>query len=189
MHGRFLLAFGLMATLPLGACSDSRDVMDELPNSSLAGAARENVSESRMEAPLARPVIIGEDGPRLDACGALGVVRRIGKGALALRAAPFSDAKSLADLPEGARLHVCTRSLDQKWLGVVVAQDVDAAQAPITGNLAIGDNDMGTANAVPAAPVPVIDCGVSSPVESRRPYRGPCRSGWVSSAYVALVAG
>jgi len=184
MRGRFLLAFGLVATLPLAACSDSRDVMDELPNSSLAGAPREDVPESRMEAPLARPVTIGEDGPRLDACGALGVVRRIGKGVLALRAAPFGDAKSLADLPEGARLHVCTRSLDQKWLGVVVAQDVDAAQAP-----AIGDNDMGTANAVSAAPVPVIDCGVSSPVESRRPYRGPCRSGWVSSAYVALVAG
>ncbi|WP_336959345.1 hypothetical protein [Sphingobium aquiterrae] len=188
-----------MAALPLAACSDSRDVMDELPNSSLAGAPREDVPESRMEAPLARPVTIGEDGPRLDACGALGVVRRIGKGALALRAAPFSDARSLAELPEGARLHVCTRSLDQKWLGVVVAQDVDAAQAPAIGNEAFGNDAIGkngtgkdstgAADAVSAAPVPVIDCGVSSPVESRRPYRGPCRSGWVSSAYVALVAG
>jgi hypothetical protein len=183
MHRPFIITLGLLAALPLGACSDSRDVMDELPNSSLAGAPREDVPESRMEAPLARPVTIGEDGPRLDACGALGVVRRVGAEGLALRAAPFGDAKVLVDLPDGARLHICTRSIDQKWLGVVVAQDVDAAEAP-----ALDNDAAGTDNAAAQA-APVIDCGVSSPVESRRPYRGPCRSGWVSSAYVALVAG
>jgi hypothetical protein len=32
-------------------------------------------------------------------------------------------------------------------------------------------------------------CGVSSPVTSRRDYDGPCRSGWVSSAFVKLIAG
>jgi hypothetical protein len=32
-------------------------------------------------------------------------------------------------------------------------------------------------------------CGVSRPVASRRGYEGPCRSGWVSSAFVKQIAG
>ena len=65
----------LLALLALAACSDSKSVMDELPNSSIAGAAREDMPETRIEGTLAWPVTIGEDGPRLDACGAIGVVR------------------------------------------------------------------------------------------------------------------
>ena len=57
----------LLALLALAACSDSKSVMDELPNSSIAGAAREDMPETRIEGTLARPVTIGEDGPRLDA--------------------------------------------------------------------------------------------------------------------------
>ena len=159
----------LCLLLILAGCSDSRDVMDELPNSSIAGAARENMSESRMEAPLARPVIIGEDGQRMDACGATGMVTR---GGLPLRAAPFDDARTLITLAEGERMHVCTRSLDQRWLGVVLPPHVPAQ--PVAGN------------AVEAAPV---DCGVTDPVDRKQPYDGPCVSGWVSSARVRLIAG
>jgi hypothetical protein len=166
------MRIALCLLLMLAACSDSRDVMDELPNSSLAGSARENMSESRMDAPIARPVTIGEDGPRLDACGALGVVGRLGAGqALDLRAAPFADARSLARLSQGARLHICTRSLDQKWLGVVMPPET------LVGS---GDNQ--------TAPAPV-DCGVSSPVDRKQAYDGPCTSGWVSSAQVQFIAG
>ncbi|MFZ5694622.1 MAG: hypothetical protein ACOY4N_03135 [Pseudomonadota bacterium] len=150
----------------LAACSDSREVLDELPNSSLAGAPRADVSESRMDAPVARAVTIGEDGPRLDACGGMGQVLRTGAGGQPLRAAPFGDAKVLATLNEGDRAYICTRSLDQKWLGVVLAPPPAAdncAQAP--------------------------DCGVSSPVDRKQPYDGPCVSGWVASAYVRLIAG
>ncbi|MFB0874646.1 MULTISPECIES: hypothetical protein [unclassified Sphingobium] len=156
----------LIPLLLLSACSRTSDIYEELPNSSLAGAPRDDVPESRMDAPVARPVTIGEDGPRLDACGAMGQVTRAGTGGLSVRAAPFADAKELARLAEGQRAWICTRSLDQKWLGVVVqpapAAD-DAAQAP--------------------------DCGVTSPVDRRQPYAGPCPSGWVSSAYVRLIAG
>ncbi|MDX3900617.1 MAG: hypothetical protein QHC40_08945 [Sphingobium sp.] len=155
----------LCLPLLLAACSDSRDVMDELPNSSIAGAARENVAESRMEAPLARPVTIGEDGSRMDACGAIGRVLGSGR-ALPLRAAPFDDARVLRELAEGDRLHVCTRSLDQRWLGVVVPPAVAA--------------DGKGADAV--------DCEVTSPVDRKQAYAGPCASGWVSSARVRLVA-
>ena len=152
--------------LVLAACSQSNDVYKELPNSSLAGAPREVVPDSRIESTLARPVTIGEDGPRLDACGVMGQVTRAGGNGLALRAAPFAEAKSVATLEEGARLHVCTRSIDQKWLGVVVRP------APADGD--------GT---------PAVDCGVSSPVDRKQAYEGPCASGWVASAYVRLVAG
>ncbi|WP_300114053.1 hypothetical protein [Sphingobium sp.] len=152
--------------LVLAACSQSNDVYEELPNSSLAGAPREVVPDSRIESTLARPVTIGEDGPRLDACGVMGQVTRAGGNGLALRAAPFAEAKNVATLGEGARLHVCTRSIDQKWLGVVVRP------TPAEGDSA-----------------PPLDCGVSSPVDRKQAYEGPCASGWVASAYVRLIAG
>jgi hypothetical protein len=152
--------------LPLAACSKSNDVYEELPNSSLAGAPRAEVPETRMDAPVARPVTIGEDGPRMDACGGLGRVTRSGTGGLAVLAAPFADAQERGRLVEGQRAYVCTRSLDQKWLGVVVLPAPAADEAP-----------------TPA------DCGVLSPVERKQPYAGPCASGWVASAYVQLIGG
>ncbi|MBS0542210.1 MAG: integron [Proteobacteria bacterium] len=33
------------------------------------------------------------------------------------------------------------------------------------------------------------DCGVSSPLPARRPYRGSCASGWVSERFVRREAG
>ena len=156
----------MLFMLSMSACSKSTDVYEELPNSSLAGAPREDVPESRMDAPVARPVMIGEDGARFDACGGLGQVVRPGPDGLSLHAAPFADSKQLARLAEGQRAFVCTRSLDQKWLGVVVPPAPGAD---------------GTA--------PAADCGVGAPVDRRQPYAGPCASGWVASAYVRLIGG
>lgn len=144
--------------LLLGACSDSSDVLEQLPNSSIAGAPRDDMPETRLEAKITRPVTIGEDGPRLDACGAMGQAVRVGARGLAVRAAPFGEAQEVGRLAEGARAHVCTRSLDQKWLGVVVE------------------------NAA-------ADCGLSEPADRKRPYDGPCLSGWVSSASIRLIGG
>lgn len=152
--------------LPLGACSKSNDVYEELPNSSLAGAPRAEAPETRMDAPVARPVTIGEDGPRMDACGGLGRVTRSGAGGLPVLAAPFNDAKTLGPLYDGQRVYICARTLDQKWLGVVVLAVPATGEAP-----------------------PAADCGVASPVERKQPYAGPCASGWVASAYVQLIAG
>lgn len=33
------------------------------------------------------------------------------------------------------------------------------------------------------------DCGVSTPSERKRPYGGPCKSGWVHSRFVRGIAG
>ncbi|MET0248290.1 MAG: hypothetical protein ABW164_01025 [Sphingobium sp.] len=146
--------------LALPACSKGESMLEDLPNSSLAGAQRDDPSESRMEASESRAVTIGEDGPRLDACGTMGQVVRVGTRGLAVRAAPFASAPVTVQLAEASRMHVCTRSIDQKWLGIVVPGEGEAA-----------------------------DCGVSEPVDRKQPYDGPCRSGWVSSASVRLIAG
>src|SRR5688572_1420480 len=115
MKHRFL---PIAALIVLSACSESRTVADELPNSSIAGASREEMTETQIQTTRARPVTIGEDGPRLDACGALGIVRGVAGGrTLALQAAPFQNAGVNEQLENGTRLHVCTRSLDQRWLG------------------------------------------------------------------------
>jgi len=155
--------------LLLSACSDSSDVLEELPNSSIAGAPRDSVPETRLESRLTRPVTIGEDGSRLDACGGLGQVVRAGARGLAVRAAPFDEAQETGRMAEGSRAFICTRSLDQKWLGVVIPPAVPAQTA---------ENAAGPE-----------DCGVSSPVDRKQPYDGPCESGWVSSAFIRLIAG
>jgi hypothetical protein len=159
---RMILALALM----LAACSKSSDVLEDLPNSSLAGAPRDEVPDTRLESHLVRPVTIGEDGPRLDACGAMGQAVRVGARGASVRAAPFADARETARMAEGSRAWICTRSLDQKWLGIVLAPEppADNATAP-------------------------IDCGVAEPADRKQPYDGPCPSGWVSSAAIRLIAG
>lgn len=113
--------------------------------------------------PGTQPVRIGEGGPSFAACATDGKVVNIsadGETYLPVRAAPFANAAEVARLGDGARLFVCTRSIDQGWLGVVVQ---------------------------PAAQ-PRADCGVAAPVGAVRGYAGPCASGWVSSAFVRLIA-
>jgi len=109
-----------------------------------------------------RPVRIGEAGPSFAACNARATTRNRSAEegqTLAVRAAPYEAAHETDRLPAGATFFICSRSLDQKWFGVVYD----------TG---------GT----------VTDrCGVSRPVPARRDYPGPCRSGWVSSAFVKLI--
>ena len=110
----------------------------------------------------ALPVRIGEYGVNFDACPWAGTTRRIEPGAtLPVRAAPFETGAEAGTVAAGARFFVCARSLDQKWFGIV--HDESGALAP--------------------------RCGVSDPIAATRAYDGPCRSGWVSSAFVKLIAG
>lgn len=112
--------------------------------------------------PGAVPVRIGELGANFDACGAAGTTRHLDAGAqLPVRAAPFDTSAETGRVRAGTQFFICTRSHDQRWMGIVY-------------------DESGTLS--PA-------CGVSSPVMSRGSYEGPCRSGWVSSAFVKLIAG
>lgn len=109
-----------------------------------------------------RPVRIGELGANFAACNSVATIRDRATGTeptLTVRAAPFEAARGTDRLPPGATFFVCSRSLDQKWFGIVYETGGSAAES----------------------------CGVSRPATARRDYDGPCRSGWVSSALVKLI--
>ncbi len=108
------------------------------------------------------PVRVGELGSNFAACNAVGATRRVEAGAgLPVRNAPFDGAEQVGEVAPGARFFVCTTSHDQRWSGIV------------------WDEASGTLDA---------RCGVSTPLPRRQDYAGPCRSGWVQSAFVRLVA-
>lgn len=124
--------------------------------------ARDN--EAAAEAaltPQARPVRIGEYGANFRACGQAGTSRNLKAGeALPVRSAPFDNAAETGRAASGSRFFICARSHDQKWFGIVFDEEGTLAER----------------------------CGVSEPVTRRRDYDGPCRSGWVQSAFVKVVA-
>jgi hypothetical protein len=148
----------LLALPALAACGEA--VQDD----HFANDVRSERSEPVTAQPAAVPVRIGELGPNFNACNAAGTSRHLDPAAgdrLQVRAAPFDTAAETGAVAAGARFFICSRSHDQRWLGVVYDE----------------------AGALSAA------CGVSRPVFSRRGYEGPCRSGWVPSALVKQIAG
>ena len=148
-----------IAAFLLAACGDTVPV-DEIGNGQADEAAEAN--GARPVAVGAVPVRIGELGSSFNACGGAGTTRnlRAGEG-LELRAAPFDSAALVGAVPAGSQFFICSRSHDQRWMGIVFDE---------SGTLGPG-------------------CGVSAPVRTRRAYDGPCRSGWVSSAFVKLISG
>ena len=122
----------------------------------------EAASEAAVVTPGSRPVRIGELGANFRACSAAGTTRSLKAGeALPVRSAPFDNAGETGNVAGGARFFICTRGHDQKWFGIVFDEDGTLAER----------------------------CGVSEPVTRRRDYDGPCRSGWVQSAFVKVIAG
>ena len=143
--------------LLLAACSNDKGMGNDL------AATAEDQASAPMR-PGARAVRIGEGGPGFQACAYTARVVNVGSAEqpyLPLRQAPFQEADEVMRLPDGTRLFACSRSIDQRWQGVVV----------------------------PPADAPDTDCGVAAPVPTVRDYAGPCRSGWVASAFVRLMAG
>lgn len=127
-------------------------------------SARDNEAapQASATAPQSRPVRIGELGANFRACSAAGTTRSLKAGeALPVRSAPFDNAAEAKSVASGARFFICTRSHDQKWFGIVFDEGGALAER----------------------------CGVSEPVTRRRDYDGPCRSGWVQSAFVKVIAG
>ncbi|HYE28578.1 MAG TPA: hypothetical protein VEA61_10130 [Allosphingosinicella sp.] len=145
----------LLASLVLASCGDPTAVTNrtaQIGDDAVAGTVT----------PEARPVRIGELGPSFRACSAAGTTRSLKPGEpLPVRWAPFDNARESGSVPAGARFFICTRSLDQKWFGIVFDEAGTLAER----------------------------CGVAEPVTRRRDYDGPCRSGWVQSAFVKVIAG
>lgn len=165
----------------LSACSD-RGYDQEEPVVE-GPEALENPAARETDSPPPQPVRIGEGGPRFDACQAVGRVQ--GRGALDVLAAPFDDAEQVDQLAEGQNVWICTRSIDQQWFGIVYDEEAGTPEPRPD------ENGVETRNPPPAM-IPSRgpgDCGVSSPVRSKRVYDGPCKSGWVESTFVRLIAG
>lgn len=164
----------MIAMLTVAGCADPEPTRQRDPGGQAAGE-RLGAEDSN---PTARPVNIGEGGPRFAACQGRGRVGGLRGGELPVRDAPFDTARKVGSLADDAHVFVCTRSLDQQWLGVVVGPSTSGP----TGAAQPGEVDPSTVTA------PSVDCGVTSPVRSKQPYTGPCLSGWVESTFVAAVA-
>lgn len=109
------------------------------------------------------PVIIGKEGPELDACIAIGRVTGLdpdGDNYLAVRAVPHTSGHENDRLGAATLVWLCDK--DGEWQGIVYPQG--------------SYQDLG-------------DCRVSGPVPVPRPYSGPCRHGWVLAKYLDIVAG
>jgi hypothetical protein len=111
---------------------------------------------------LVQPVRIGEQGPSFAACNARGATRdRTNAGPIPVRAAPFDRAAEIDRLTPGSQFFICSRTNDERWLGIVYDEGGQASDR----------------------------CGVSAPLAARAAYEGPCAAGWVLSASVRLVSG
>ncbi len=107
------------------------------------------------------PVLVGEiEG--LDACLSIGTARAPeGMEYFEIRSGPGEGFRVLNRLHPGHVLYLCGGSADELWAGVVYGED----------------------------PSSYPDCGVTSPVPQAQPYSGPCKSGWVKSELVEVIAG
>lgn len=174
----------LAIALTLAGCADPEPAQKREPGGVQAGERLDAAEPS----PTARAVNIGEGGTRFAACQGRGRVGNLRGRTLAVRDAPFDDARQIGELTEDAHVFICTRSLDQQWLGVVVAGEdgMKPAAGPVADPVLPESTEPTDAAATTSAPG--VDCGVTAPVRGKRPYSGPCQSGWVESTFVAVVA-
>src|SRR4051812_21835952 len=105
----------LLLCLGLSACGgEPAAVPDRNDTDNIAAAADSEL------VPGTSAVRIGELGASFRACGAAGTTRGLKPGeALPVRSAPFDNAGQAASVASAARFFICTRSLDQKWFGIV----------------------------------------------------------------------
>lgn len=156
------MRFPLLAlpALLAGGCSD-QPIANGSYGSTTPRIERPEADDSLLDDTVVA-VRIGELGPNFAACNAQGEVRaRATDGQMPVRAAPYDQARQKDALPPDSTFFICSRSHDQRWLGIVYEPPGRAARA----------------------------CGVSAPITERRDYEGACESGWVLSSQVRLVSG
>lgn len=90
---------------------------------------------------------------------ACGSLGAVTSATLSVRDGPGSAFRRIDSLAKGRTVFVCSSSPDGEWTGVVYADGSEP------------------------------DCGVSSPVPEPQPYAGACRSGWVRSKWITIIAG
>lgn len=111
------------------------------------------------DGPIPRPIMVGSDGPQMDACGTYAEVANLdpqGDNYLSVRDAPSTATKERDRLDPGQGVSVCDST--DGWVGIVYSK---------TGE----------------------DCGTGSPVDAEQPYPGTCAQGWVDERFVEMIAG
>lgn len=101
--------------------------------------------------------------PDLDACRSNGQVTGLnprGDNFLAVRSKPSARARELDRLHPGMVVWACDETANGEWTGIIYSP-----------------------------PGRTVECGVGTPAPRHQAYRGPCRSGWVSSRFLTIVAG
>lgn len=120
-------------------------------------------AQAAMAADGDRPVLVGRDGPELDACASVGRVTRPDPekdSYLSVYARPDDNGGEADRVAGGNLVWLCDS--DGDWQGIVY----------------------------PSGPWQDLgDCRVSSPQHAPGPYAGPCRQGWVQARNLELVAG
>jgi hypothetical protein len=109
----------------------------------------------------AEPVTYGGD-QNLDACASFGHVANLSKtsdGFLAVKDSPNIKTKRIDKIFNDQKVWICSESKDGKWFGIVYSTDSQ------------------------------IDCKVTENIKVKKPYNGPCKSGWVASKWVTIDAG
>lgn len=152
---------GALLSLLVAGCDGSGD-----PPASRGSTtpAYERVTNEADPDPGETPVRIGELGANFPACYAMARFRDrvVAEGQpIAVRAAPFEQARETGRIAADGQFFICTRSHDQRWFAIVWHEAEGASRS----------------------------CGVSVPATVRRDYDGPCRSGWIPSAPVRLESG
>lgn len=85
------------------------------------------------------------------------------------------------------------RGLNPRGDGFLAVREGPGSTYPMSGRLYNGDHvyfcDKHGAWVGIVYGESMQDCGVSSPVPKRQPYKGPCRSGWAHRHWLVLIAG
>lgn len=118
----------------------------------------------------ARPVYHGGAGDCLEAATVRGL-NPGGDNYLSVRAAPNRRARELGRLREGHFVWFCRGSVVADWVGVIYPETKNGLLPEFEAEWTCKAS---------------THSGNDGP---RRPYRGPCRSGWVAKRYIMLSAG
>ena len=99
------------------------------------------------------------DNAGLDACFGLAQVGGAKSGLISVRTGPGNNFREVDRVANGQFVYSCDGN--SEWTGVVYM--------PGTGM--------------------TPECGVTSPVPERAPYSGKCKSGWIRTKWLTVVAG
>ena len=118
------------------------------------------LATAAMAQPGNRPVRVGLDGPDFDACTPYSQITGLNRRGDNFVSVRAAPSVRARELDRlGPGRRVWTCETVGGWTGIVYG------------------------------PRGSLGCGVESPVPRARPYRGRCRSGWISSRYLTPIAG